>query len=599
MKMNRILISYMICMLLAGCSNGNKQLFSPDRIWCDDSGWLLVANRDGKELRQLDKDLAPTSVKAILPAAANALAQTPDHRLWVVCNGIDGMLCELNPENLSVVSQTKLGHTPSAIAYNKQTKSLWITQRYNNELWEVNPETKEVLHKVAIGREPVDVLSFAGDSLLLVANNLPEMSSTDYPVACQLDIVDANRKVIVKRLLLPNGSTDVKAMATDHGRNYAYVVHLLARYQLPTNQVDRGWMSTNALSIINLNTKEIENTVLLDTPQKGAANPWNIAMSPDDGHIWVAIAGTHELACIDRYRLHDRLARVKAGEKLTPSTKGWEYVSDDAGFLYGIRKFYPTNGKGPRALCVTPQGVYTANYYTGNLVKLDEQGNMLADVSVGTPLNSTQTGKGDMYFHDATLGFQQWQSCASCHPNDARMDGLNWDLLNDGMGNPKNTKTLVLSHQTPPCMISGIRKNAEVAVRSGIKYILFGDWDDSVASAMDAYLKSLSPLPSPHLVDGKLSEPAQRGKAAFDKHCASCHSGAYYTDGKQYNVNWADGPDEGVKMDVPALNEIWRTAPYLYDGRSYTMKEMLRIHGPKEQLSDNELDDLAEYVMSL
>ena len=358
-------------------------------------------------------------------------------------------------------------------------------------------------------------------------------------------------------------------------------------------------MSTNALSIINLNTKEIENTVLLDTPQKGAANPWNIAMSPDDSYIWVAIAGTHELACIDRNRLHDRLARVKEGEKLTPSTKGWEYVSDDAGFLYGIREFYPTNGKGPRALCVTPQGVYTANYYTGNLVKLDEQGNMLADVSVGTPLNSTQTGKGDMYFHDATLGFQQWQSCASCHPNDARMDGLNWDLLNDGMGNPKNTKTLVLSHQTPPCMISGIRKNAEVAVRSGIKYILFGDWDDSVASAMDAYLKSLLPLPSPHLVDGKLSESAQRGKATFDQHCASCHSGAYYTDGKQYNVNWADGPDEGVKMDVPALNEIWRTAPYLYDGRSYTMKEMLRIHGPKEQLSDSELDDLAEYVLSL
>lgn len=599
MKMNRILISYMICMLLAGCSNGNKQLFSPDRIWCDDNGWLLVANRGGKELRQLDRDLAPTSANVVLPSAANALAQTPDHRLWVVCDGSGGMLCELNPENLSVVSQTKLGHTPSAIVYNKQTKSLWITQRYDNELWEVNTETKEVLHKVAIGREPADVLSFAGDSLLLIANNLPEMPATDYPVACRLDVVDVHKKAVVKHILLPNGSTDVKAMAADHGRNYAYVVHLLARYQLPTNQVDRGWMSTNALSVINLNTREIENTVLLDTPQKGAANPWNIAVSPDDDRIWVAVAGTHELACIDRSRLHDRLARVKAGEKLTPSTKGWEYVPDDAGFLYGIRKFYPTNGKGPRALCVTPQGVYTANYYTGNLVKLDEQGNMLADVSAGMPLNSTQAGKGDMYFHDATLGFQQWQSCASCHPNDARMDGLNWDLLNDGMGNPKNTKTLVLSHQTPPCMISGIRKNAEVAVRSGIKYILFGDWDDSVASAMDAYLKSLSPLPSPHLVDGKLSEPAQRGKAAFDKHCASCHSGAYYTDGKQYNVNWADGPDEGVKMDVPALNEIWRTAPYLYDGRSYTMKEMLRIHGPKEQLSDSELDDLAEYVLSL
>lgn len=52
-------------------------------------------------------------------------------------------------------------------------------------------------------------------------------------------------------------------------------------------------------------------------------------------------------------------------------------------------------------------------------------------------------------------------------------------------------------------------------------------------------------------------------------------------------------------MDVPALNEVWRTAPYLYDGRSYTMQEMLKVHGPAETLSENELNDLAEYVLSL
>lgn len=90
---------------------------------------------------------------------------------------------------------------------------------------------------------------------------------------------------------------------------------MLARYQLPTNQVDRGWMSTNVLSVINLHSQEVENTVLLDTPQKGASNPWNVVVSPDDSKIWVAISGTHELACIDRAMLHNRLAQVKEGGK--------------------------------------------------------------------------------------------------------------------------------------------------------------------------------------------------------------------------------------------------------------------------------------------
>lgn len=102
---------------------------------------------------------------------------------------------------------------------------------------------------------------------------------------------------------------------------------------------------------------------------------------------------------------------------------------------------------------------------------MDLNGKNVQKQVLGAPLAFTKVGKGDMYFHDATICFQNWQSCATCHPNDARMDGLNWDLLNDGMGNPKNTKTLLLSHQTPPCMATGIRKNAEVAVRSGVKYM--------------------------------------------------------------------------------------------------------------------------------
>lgn len=597
MKIN-IYITCLCLAILTGCSG--HEIFAPDHLWtAGKDGKLLVANRQKKELCLVDAQLKQTGIKASLPSPANGLTVTPDQHLWVVCDGVGGFLCELDGKDLSLISQTKLGHTPSSLLFNKQTGSLWTTQRFNNELWEVSPETKEVLNRIAVGREPVDIVSFANDSLLLVANNLPEMSSLTYPIACRLDIVDVNSKKVIKRLQLPNGSTDVKALATDSKGRYAYVVHLLARYQLPTNQVDRGWMSTNVLSIVNLQSQEVENTVLLDTPQKGASNPWSVAVSPDDSKIWVSIAGSHELACINRNELHNRLTRAKEGEKVTPSTKEYAQILNDAGFLYGIRDFIKTAGKGPRALCISADKVYTANYYTGELVAFNANGKEAITSPLGAPLASTQTGKGDMYFHDATIGFQEWQSCASCHPNDARMDGLNWDLLNDGMGNPKNTKTLVLSHQTPPCMITGIRKDAETAVRSGIQYILFAASTEEVAPAIDAYLKSLSPVPSPYLVNGNLSEAAQRGKEHFDKDCASCHSGSYYTDMKQYKVSWTNGPDKNTKMDVPTLNEVWRTAPYLYDGRSYTMQEMLKVHGPVEALSENEMNDLAEYVLSL
>lgn len=589
----------MACCLggITGC--GEKTVVSPDALFPADGGQSLwIADRAGCELLKFSPGKQVIEKRISFPAPVNDMA-TDDSTLWVVCDGNNGALYELNGTDYSVRSTIQMGATPSSVLFLPSSGSLWVTQRFNNELWEISPATKQVLARIPVGREPVDMVAFANDSKLLIANNLPEASSLDFPVACRLDIVDIAARKVEKRIALPNGSTDVKSIVTDAGRQYAYVTHLLARYQLPTTQVDRGWMSTNALSVINLETAEREATVLLDTPQKGTANPWQVAVTPDNGQLIVAASGTHELLLVDRIGLHERLARAKEGEQVTPSLSGWENVQDDAGFLHGICRLVPTGGKGPRTVLAMGNHIYTANYYTGEIVSMTASATNRTSTSLGAPLTSTEEGKGDMYFHDATLCFRSWQSCASCHPNNARMDGLNWDLLNDGMGNPKNTKTLVLSHQTPPCMVTGIRKDAETAVRSGIKYILFSYTTDEVARAMDAYLKSLHPLPSPYLVNGALSDAARRGKAVFDKHCVSCHSGLYYTDRKQYKVNWTTGSEKDVRMDVPALNECWRTAPYLYDGRSYTMEEMLKVHGPKEHLPENELADLAEYVLSL
>ena len=75
-------------------------------------------------------------------------------------------------------------------------------------------------------------------------------------------------------------------------------------------------------------------------------------------------------------------------------------------------------------------------------------------------------------------------------------------------------------------------------MRAGITHILFAVRPEKEAAAIDAYLKSLRPVPSPYLVDGKLSAAAQRGKKLFfndEVGCAKCHPaeperGPLYTD---------------------------------------------------------------------
>jgi cytochrome c peroxidase len=214
---------------------------------------------------------------------------------------------------------------------------------------------------------------------------------------------------------------------------------------------------------------------------------------------------------------------------------------------------------------------------------------------------------GEMAFNDATFCYQHWQSCASCHP-DVRSDGTNWDLLNDGIGNPKQSRSLLYTHRTSPVMITGIRASAEIAVTKGFSHIQFHQVTQERDDSVNAYLKSLEPIPSPYLArDGSLTESAMRGKEIFNGKaaCVTCHMPPYYGDRTKYSLGLGSDDDRNREFATPILIECWRTAPYMYDGRALSIQDVITIdnknntHGNTKDLTEQEVEDLTEFVLSL
>jgi cytochrome c peroxidase len=156
-------------------------------------------------------------------------------------------------------------------------------------------------------------------------------------------------------------------------------------------------------------------------------------------------------------------------------------------------------------------------------------------------------------------------------------------------------------------MSLGVRTNAEAAVRAGIRHILFTVQPDEIPAAIDEYLRSLKPVPSPHLVHDQLSNAAKQGEKVFLRvGCAECHSPGLFTDLQKYDVGTRASFDKPTDQFVtPTLIEVWRTAPYLHDGSAATMRDVITTrnphnqHGTTSNLSDQEINDLCEYVLSL
>jgi cytochrome c peroxidase len=474
----------------------------------------------------------------------------------------------------------------------------------------------EVL-RIPVEREPVAAALTPDGRRLLVANHLPAGRADADFVAGSVSVIDTATRRVTRTIRLPNGATLLRGICVSPDGRWAAVTHTLARFQLPTTQIERGWINNNAVTLIDIDRLQLRNTVLLDNLDRGAADPWGIAWSADGKWLCVTHAGTRELSVIDAPALLARLARMPAeihpGAPPDPpvTARSAAEVPDDMAFLVGLRARVKLAGEGPRAVALAAGRALVACYFSDSVAAVDlaNPGNEPEAYPLGSSGEPSLARQGEMYFNDGTLSFQGWQSCAGCHSSDARVDGLNWDLLNDGIGNPKNARSLLLSFQTPPSMSLGVRANAGAAVRAGFRSTMFASVPEETAAAVDDYLKSLAPLPSPHLVDAKLSPAAQRGeKLFFDRAvgCAECHPPPLFTNLKPHEVGTTGKYDQPTDhFYTPTLIEIWRTAPYLHDGSAATLREVLTsrnrgdLHGKTSRLQPDEIECLVAYLLSL
>ena len=344
-------------------------------------------------------------------------------------------------------------------------------------------------------REPIASAVTPDGKTVLVSNLLPVDPSDADNVAAEVTLIQT-ADLNTSSIRLPNGSSSVRGICVSPDGKYAYVVHILSRYQMPTTQLERGWMNTNAISVIDVTAARLLNTVLLDDIDLGAANPWAVTTSADGKTIIVSHGGMHEISVIDAEGLIEKLnsipktmeeaqAQGRVDTQGTYSSVTVDDVPNDLTFLVGLRRRIPLRKtgpwgfgdeegplmNGPRGVAMVGNKVYVAVYFSDlvAVVDLDDKSYYpVKTVALGPQPELTIVRRGQMHFHDADFCFQHWQSCSSCHP-DARVDGLNWDLMNDGIGNPKNANSMLLTHQTPPSMSSAIRDKAEEAVRAGIR----------------------------------------------------------------------------------------------------------------------------------
>ena len=598
-------IALLFCIILVSGSQARAELLADDSwfapcsiVLSSESNLLYIGSERTKRIVVWDTNSKQAVREFMAPGSITGMALSKGPKfLWATeMNGCFDYITRFELKSAKQTSRRFSFRGLCSPVVCSTKNRLFACCRYSNEILEFELSTLKLLRAIPVEREPIAMALTPDDQRLWISHHLPSGPANASIVASSVSVVDATTFQVLTNISLPNGSTSLNGIAISPDGVWACVTHNFARFKVPAIQVQQGWMNDSAISLFDVKRMMPVATLLLDDSLKGAANPWAANWSGDSELLCITHSGTHELSVIN-------FASLKTN--LTSFTHGT--LVDDLTFVKPYRHRVSLGGNGPRSLVVDKRKAWVAEYFSDSLSEIDcSKPALIEHYRLNTQSQTNDPVRwGEQLFFDATLANQNWQSCASCHP-DARMDGLNWDLPNDGIGNPKSTKSLLLSHKTPPAMSLGIRETAETAVRAGLRGILFAVRPEKEAEAIDTYLKSLQPLPSPWLVSGRLSSSASRGKNIFNKlGCVSCHPPPLYTNLKAYDIGTGTGKEIHALFDTPTLVECWRTSPYLHDGSAKNIQDALTKHklddlnGGVGKLTSKQLQDLIAFVLSL
>lgn len=267
-------------------------------------------------------------------------------------------------------------------------------------------------------------------------------------------------------------------------------------------------------------------------------------------------------------------------------------------------------------------------------------------VPADNPMSAAKVELGRRLFYDADLSLDGTMSCASCHAQrHAFADSIASRQGVTGEPGRRNAPGLAnvawlgrLTFADPA--LQTLEDQADVPI-FGIHPVEMGmegragelvarlSRDDCYRTMFArAFPGARDPITSRHVVmalasfqrsmisygsaadRGALSGDARQGRAIFEQHCETCHSGANFTDQAYHRIGPAEEnasdaglfehtglPEDRGRFRTPSLRNVALTAPYWHDGSAATIAEAIARH--ELSLGDGEAEKLQAFLGAL
>ncbi len=583
-------------------SNNGEQLY----VVAQDADVLMVIDPlEGKVLNKIKVGVHPHSV--ILNSEGS---------IAFVSNQWSDNVSVIDLLNSTVIDTLKTGNGPAGLALSADGRSLYCVNSFGSNLSVIDLQSKEERKRLTTGNNPTGTKLSPKSNVLYVTSRRAIIAPYGEKLETELTVIDDNTRRVDKRLNIESAYMMENIAFTPTG-DLAMMTLIRPKNLLPSIQVEKGWMMTHGIGIIEQKENGRVIQLLLDEPNAYYSDPFDIEITPDGKKAFISNAGVNCVTVVDIDSIRELISE--------PSTEILNSYSNNLGISrkYVIKRI-PT-GANPKGLALSPDGknLYIAEQLEDRITVVNtETLEIINTINLGGPKRITVARQGRRLLNNAGGTFQNQYACYTCHP-DTHEDGLVYNMASKDMGrNVTNTQSLREIGDTPPFKWNG--KNQTVYKQDGMRFstvltrteqFSYDDLDALVAYIITGikYPPNLQYNPT-----GELTESQLRGKAIFERsidnygneipeinRCITCHPPPFYTNLKPADVSTLAETDDSMLFDTPHLNNIYASPPYLHDGRAETLEEIWTIYGQDDKhglvgdMTKIQLNELIDYLRTI
>ena len=595
----------------------NKDYYSPFNLAVSKDGdRLFVVAQEADALLVVDPEKHKVLNRIRVGDLPHSVLLSSDEQKAYVSNQWSDNVSVIDLTNSKVVDTLKTANGPAGLALSSDGQFLYVVNSYSSSISVIDLNTGEERKRLTSGNNPAGAQLSPDGKVIYVTSRRAFIAPYGETLRSEITVVNDRTQRIDEHKNIESAHMMENVAFTPTG-DLVMVTLVRPKNLVPSIQVERGFMMSHGIAIIEQKKNGRVIQLLLDEPDAYYSDPFDIVITPDGKKAFISSSGVDCVSVVDIDSVRALIAES------TPEMLR-NYSNNQGISSRFVIKRIPT-GANPKGLALSPDGkrLYVAEQLEDRIAVINTESlETITTIDLGGPRKITVARQGRRLFNNAGHTFQNQYSCYTCHP-DSHEDGLVYNMASKDMGrNLTNTQSLRDISETAPFKWNG--KNQTVYKQDGIRFSTVLTRTEQFSykdlDALVAYIVTGIPYP-PNLQnnpDGELTEMQLRGKEIFERttdnrgnvippgnRCITCHPPPYFTNLKLADVATLAASDDSMKFDTPHLNNIYASPPYLHDGRAATLEEIWTRYNPDDKhgvandLTKIELNELIEYLKTL